>query len=258
MNDPFRSAEIIISHVTDGDKMARQYHLPARIRDFILEHHGTTQASYFYHQALERAGNDKEVDIEQFTYPGPKPQSRETAILMLADSSEATVRSRKPTRKQEIFETVQQVIEDKVRSGQLDESGLTLNDIDTIRRIFTDMLQGVFHPRISYPANLKRDSGTTEAARLPAHSEATTPDMTRTVRDTDKTPPVVLPVESSAAEAPTTPRTSTKELPAIKPQLDEDEMPLPEVPPLPRAGDYNAVHPGDNGSQPPKKDVQEE
>ena len=77
LNDPYRSADIIISHVTDGEPLARQYHLPARIRDFILEHHGTTLVSYFYNQALDEDRKTEEVDrIEQFTYPGPKPQSR--------------------------------------------------------------------------------------------------------------------------------------------------------------------------------------
>ena len=122
----------------------------ARIRDFILEHHGT-QVLYFYQQAVERAGDDEVVDIEQFTYPGPRPQTKETAILMLADSSEAAVRSRKPTKKQDIADTIQQIFETKMRTGQLDESGLTLNDIKLIRKIFVDMLQAVFHPRISYP-----------------------------------------------------------------------------------------------------------
>jgi len=151
LNDPARSADIIISHVTDGERIARQYRLPSRVRDFILEHHGT-QILHFYQMALEQADDDEVVDEEQFTYPGPKPQSKETAILMLADTCEATVRARKPTRKPEILEIVQQSIEGKIKAGQLDESGLTLNDLKTIKRVFVDMLQGIFHPRISYAA----------------------------------------------------------------------------------------------------------
>jgi cyclic-di-AMP phosphodiesterase PgpH len=259
LNDPFRSAEIIISHVTDGEKIARQYRLPARLRDFIMEHHGTTQASYFYQQALERAGDDKEVDLEQFTYPGPKPQTRETAILMLADSCEATVRSRKPTKKQEIVDTIQQVIDDKMRMGQLDESNLTLNDIRIIRKIFADMLQAVFHPRISYPPNLKvpRENAP-ESSRTPVRTDSAAPDVVRTVRDTDRTPPVVTPVESSPSDIPTTPRPPTKEVPVAKNIPEEDNKPLSEVPPLPRAGDHKTARSGENGSQPMKKDVSEE
>ncbi len=262
LNDPFRSAEIIISHVTDGEKIARQYRLPVRLRDFIMEHHGTTQASYFYQQARERAGDDKEVDLEEFTYPGPKPQTRETAILMLADSCEATVRSRKPTKKQEIVDTIQQVIDDKMRIGQLDDSGLTLNDIHVIRKTFADMLQGVFHPRISYPSNLRVPGreATSESVRQPVRSETVTPDVaTRTVRDTDKTPPATPPVEPLVVEIPN-PRTQTKEMSVVKPKpvAEEDNKPLAEVPPLPRTGDHKTVRSGENGTQPAKRDVSEE
>ncbi|MCS7071325.1 MAG: HDIG domain-containing protein, partial [Anaerolinea sp.] len=106
LNDPYRSADIIISHVIDGDRLARQYRLPARIRDFILEHHGTTLVSFFYNRAVLQAGDPETVDTAAFTYPGPKPQSRETAVLMLADSCESTVRARKPANRQEIEEIV--------------------------------------------------------------------------------------------------------------------------------------------------------
>lgn len=267
LNNPLRSAEIIIHHVTDGDKMARQYRLPNRIRDFILEHHGTTLASYFYQQALEAAGDEKRIDIEQFTYPGPKPQTRETGILMLADSCEATVRSRKPTRKQEIADTVQQIFEDKMRSGQLDESGLTLNDIKVTRRIFVDMLQAVFHPRISYPSTPRKEQVTAEINRALVRPESTPKSVERinrtlsqgertdeyslakpseSVRDTDKIPVIAAPGE---APTPSQIRLQTKEIPIVKGLTDEDETPLPEVPPLPRTGDYKAVKLNDNGGK---------
>jgi putative nucleotidyltransferase with HDIG domain len=234
LNDPVRSADIIISHVTDGEKMARQNRLPARLRDFILEHHGT-QVLYFYQQAVERAGDNQAVDIEQFTYPGPKPQSRETAVLMIADSCEAAVRSRKPTRKQDISDTVQQIIEIKIRTGQLDESGLTLNDITTIRKIMTDMLQAVFHPRISYPQPAsERDE---DRPRV----EAPTPraEMNR------------VPVVERRAESPTPPtvnvevprvKLQTREVAPVSPPQEEDEnSPLPEVPPLPRTTEQRQI-----------------
>jgi putative nucleotidyltransferase with HDIG domain len=252
LNDPARSANIIISHVTEGDKLARQYRLPSRIRDFILEHHGT-QVLYFYQQAVERAGDDEVVDIEQFTYPGPRPQSRETAVLMLADSSEAAVRSRKPTKKQDIADTVQGIIETKMRTGQLDESGLTLNDIRAIRKIFIDMLQAVFHPRISYPAGLQP---------APAPAAPVTPDVQRQPQKTDSAPDVVEAVKaetpaeqrktelagavSPSAEQPR-PSRETSEVPALRIAFDEEDAPLPEVPPLPRTGDHKSVKSGENG-----------
>ncbi len=254
LDDPARSAAIIISHVTEGEKMARQYRLPARIRDFILEHHGT-QVLYFYQQAVQRAGGEQGVDIEQFTYPGPKPQTKETAILMLADSSEATVRSRKPTKKQEIDEIIHHIIEGKIQSGQLDESGLTLNDLSTIRRIFVDMLQAVFHPRINYPPQLKPSTqSSAETPRTPTLPNVTQETVgARALPDGDRLPTVVMPAEPQSSKV------LTKEMPAIKIMLDaEDEAPLPDVPPLPRTGEYRTVHNGENDKAPLKKDASEE
>ncbi len=152
LNDPYKSARIIIDHVVEGERLARKYRLPARICDFILEHHGTTRPLYFYRKAVAEAGGDEsQVDPGPFTYPGPRPQSRETAILMLADSSESTIRARRPKNKQEISDVVESVFEARIKEGQLDESGLTLNDLSVIQEVFVETLQGVFHPRIAYP-----------------------------------------------------------------------------------------------------------
>ncbi len=150
--NPYQSARIIIGHVTEGERLARRYRLPHRIRDFVLEHHGTTQVAYFYRQALEqRRDSEQTVPIEEFTYPGPRPQSRETAILMLADGCESSVRSRRPQSRDDIRETVDYIFETRLQSGQLDDSGLTLNDLRLLRDAFLTALQGVFHPRIAYP-----------------------------------------------------------------------------------------------------------
>ncbi|GEM_PF-60531 len=179
LNDPYRSADIIIGHVVDGEKLAAQNHIPARIRDFIFEHHGVTLVSYFYNQALAAAEDKEAVDSDLFTYPGPKPQSRETAVLMLADSCESTVRARKPSNKIEIADVINQIIDTRIHDGQLDESGLRLDDIKTIRTIFVEMLQAVFHPRINYPSSaLSMPRGAAGAlpvgtAPLPALNPAT-------------------------------------------------------------------------------------
>lgn len=152
LDDPYQSARIIIGHVTEGDRLARRYRLPARIRDFILEHHGTTQVHYFYQDALKRAAaSGSAADASGFTYPGPCPQSRETAILMLADACESSVRARRPQSKEDIHESVNYIFETRLQGGQLDESGLTLNDLRILRDTFLATLQGVFHPRIAYP-----------------------------------------------------------------------------------------------------------
>ncbi|MAU13061.1 MAG: hypothetical protein CL607_24805 [Anaerolineaceae bacterium] len=151
LNDPARSADIIINHVIEGDEIAKQSRLPQRIRDFIREHHGTTTVYVFYQRALRQLGGDEsQLDKGDFSYPGPIPQSRETGILMLADSCEAAVRSAKPESKGQISQIVRGIFNSKREEGQLDASGLTLNDLHIIEDIFVDILQSMFHPRINY------------------------------------------------------------------------------------------------------------
>lgn len=153
LDNPYQSAKIITGHVTEGARLARRYHLPARLRDFILEHHGTTQVIYFYRKALDEATNGEIVDIDQFSYPGPRPQSRETAILMLADGCESSVRARRPQSREDVRETVDYIFEKRLQSGELDDSGLTLNDLRELRDSFLTALQGIYHPRIAYPGS---------------------------------------------------------------------------------------------------------
>jgi putative nucleotidyltransferase with HDIG domain len=147
--DPRTSAQIVISHVKDGLELAKKYRLPSKVRDFIPQHQGTALATYFYHQAREIEGD--EVNQEDFRYPGPKPQTKETAIVMLADSCEAAVRGERPDSREGIEELVHKIIDGKVLDGQLDECDLTLHDLHEIRSAFVSILQGVFHPRIKYP-----------------------------------------------------------------------------------------------------------
>jgi putative nucleotidyltransferase with HDIG domain len=150
--DARTSSEIITRHVQDGLDLARRYRLPASIRAFIPEHHGTMRASFLYQKAVQQAGGDaSQVDEQAFRYPGPKPQSKETALLMLADGCEAAVRAARPSSEKEISEIVRKVISDRIACGQLTECPLTLRDLDLIRESFTLTLQGVFHPRIQYP-----------------------------------------------------------------------------------------------------------
>jgi len=148
--DPHTSAEIIISHVTEGLELARQYRLPDRVTDFIAEHHGTTLVAYFYRLAVQDS-QDKQLPEDLFRYHGPRPQSKETAIIMLADSIEALVRANHPSSQVEVDRLIMQVVNERLISGQLDESDLTLKDLGNIRKAFSVVLQGVFHPRIRYP-----------------------------------------------------------------------------------------------------------
>lgn len=150
--DPADSAAVIIAHVPDGVVLARKYRLPRRIDDFILEHHGTMLTRYQYSQALEAAGGDKsKVDEKNFHYPGPRPRSRETALLMLADGSEARARAERPQDEEAMRRIVLSTIEQAQKQGQLDNTQLTLRDLSTITDAFVNILRGTHHPRISYP-----------------------------------------------------------------------------------------------------------
>jgi len=153
--DPYTSAQLIINHVKDGLEMARKYRLPQDICAFIVEHQGTSLTKYFYHKAVDHAGDPAQVNAEEFRYPGPKPQSRETAIVMLADSCEAAVRASDPNSVEEIDKIVHRIIMDKVTSGELDECELTMHDLNLIRSTFTQMLKGVYHPRLKYPEEVQ-------------------------------------------------------------------------------------------------------
>ena len=115
LKDPYRSAAIIINHATEGDQIAKMYNLPNRIRDFIREHHGTTQVFVFYRKALADSGDENGVDPADFTYPGPIPQSRETAIVMMADSCESAIRAVQPESNKEIAEVVHNIIRGKTQ-----------------------------------------------------------------------------------------------------------------------------------------------
>ncbi|MFB0533748.1 MAG: HD family phosphohydrolase [Anaerolineae bacterium] len=156
--DPKTSAQIIVSHTKDGLELARKYRLPGKIQEFITQHHGAGRVSYFYQQARQREGDTGAVNEDDFRYPGPRPVSREVAIVMLADGCESAVRSARPTSPEKIDELVRKVINDRLLRGELDDSDLTLRDLDKIREAFTSILQGVFHPRIKYPAGALKES----------------------------------------------------------------------------------------------------
>lgn len=150
--DPHTSVEIVIGHVRDGLKLARQYRLPAKVRAFIAEHQGTLQASFFYQKALEIAGGEAGlVDEAQFRYPGPRPQSRETALVMLADGCEAATRARRPTTPEDVAGVVDYIFDNRIKDGQLSECPITMEDLRTVREVYIEILRGAFHPRIQYP-----------------------------------------------------------------------------------------------------------
>jgi putative nucleotidyltransferase with HDIG domain len=162
---PVEAAQAIISHVNDGVMLARKHRLPRRIDDFILEHHGTMLTRYQYNQAVNAAGSDASlVDKEQFRYPGPSPHSRETALLMLADGSEARARAERPEDEEAIRSIVRSTIEVAEKQGQLDNTQLTLRDLSIITDVFVSILRGSHHPRISYP---KESPATQDVSTIP-------------------------------------------------------------------------------------------
>lgn len=155
---PEESADIIRHHVIDGIEMARREHLPEEVVQFIPEHHGTSVVQYFYHQALEQKNKGKrkkEVDKGDFTYPGPKPQSKETAVVMMADSIEAAARSLEIQDRKSFSDMIEVIVEGKIDSGQLDESGLTLGDLKKTKNAFLEVLLSSYHERPRYPSQEK-------------------------------------------------------------------------------------------------------
>ena len=163
--DPAQASATIVAHVTDGVALARQYRLPRRIDDFILEHHGTMITRYQFNKAVEAAGGDaSKVDKDNFRYPGPRPRSRESALLMLADGSEARARAERPQTEEDLRKIVLSTIDSAQKQGQLDNTQLTLRDLSIITESFVNILRGTHHPRVSYP---KDESAATNVLTAP-------------------------------------------------------------------------------------------
>jgi putative nucleotidyltransferase with HDIG domain len=148
---PSLSNSILKAHVKIGVEMAREFKLPIEVIEIIEQHHGTSLMRYFYHQALESKDNGSEIEKQDYHYPGPKPQTREAAIVMLADTLEAASRTLHNPSAKRIEELVNEIVESNFRAGQLNESSLTLRGLMKISIVFRRYLTGVFHSRIDYP-----------------------------------------------------------------------------------------------------------
>ncbi len=152
---PRMSALIIAAHVKEGVEFARKAALPERIIDFIPQHHGTTRIAFFYDKAVkqaERKGTGEVIQEDDFRYPGPKPQSKETAIVMLADSVEASTRALSNLSPQELEDAIDAMIKQRFSEGQLDDCNLMLKDLSQIKEAFLKILVGIHHQRVPYPA----------------------------------------------------------------------------------------------------------
>lgn len=154
--NPRLSKMVITAHPKDGIELAKEYGLPPVINNFILQHHGEGLASYFYNQAVKEEGAEN-VKEEQFRYTGPKPNMKETAILMIADAVESAVRSLKNPTSEEIEKIIDKIIVERLNDGQLTDSPLTLHDIKVIAATFSRILRGMQHNRIKYQENIEEE-----------------------------------------------------------------------------------------------------
>jgi hypothetical protein len=154
---PNMSLLVIINHVKRGLEIAEENNIPKEVRDFIPQHHGTNLISYFYKKALEK-NEDSEVQESDFRYPGPKPQSKETGIVMLADAVEAACRALRDPSISRLRNMVNSIVEERFKKGELDECPLTLRDLNLIKESFIRTLTGIFHGRTHYPEDQKTAS----------------------------------------------------------------------------------------------------
>lgn len=164
-NRPEVAAREIILHVINGMEMARNARLPREVAAFIPEHHGTSTMSFFYHKALEKMR--RKVNRDDFRYPGPRPQSKETGIVMIADSVEAASRSLDFVTPEKVDELIQKIINMKLSENQLDESGLTVGDLSVVRESFRDIILSSYHNRPRYP-----DAGDTKKLESDAEKKS--------------------------------------------------------------------------------------
>lgn len=169
---PTMSKLVIMNHVKDGVELAQKYRFHGSIIDFIQQHHGTSLVYYFYRRAIENLDdNDQPVEEEVFRYPGPKPSTRETAIVLLADSVEAATRSLKEPDPAKISEVVHKIINNKFIDGQLDECDVTLKNLERIAAVFIRILSGIYHNRVTYPESESGNSHKKSAKENSRQSE---------------------------------------------------------------------------------------
>lgn len=167
---PSQSAKIIISHVTYGTKLAKEMGLPDRIVDFVPQHHGTRTLHYFLTKAREEAGKGEEIDENDFRYPGPKPQFKESAIMMIADSCEAASRSLSEPTPENIRFIVTKIIDAILADDQLDECDLTLRELTIIRESMIKSLISIYHSRVDYPGYTPPSKTVEDIAAIPSEN----------------------------------------------------------------------------------------
>jgi hypothetical protein len=212
---PAQSAEILRGHVREGLKLADEAKLPRVVKDFIREHHGTQRIAYFFAKA-RRETPDEVIDPNDYCYPGPKPQTKETAIAMLADAVESASRTLSDPSPERIRALIETLVSERAGDGQLDECGLTFRELDRVKREFAHVLTGLYHHRIDYPdpagardrlaeeapARLEQSRPPERLPRLadvdaPERVEQTTIDLERAAQSDTGPPPVIEPAGRS-------------------------------------------------------------
>lgn len=218
--DAYVSAAIVTAHTSDGLALAQKHHLPPEIQRIIIEHHGDTPVMYFYHKALQQA-DGKPVDIKDFRYGGARPSTKESAIVMLADTIEAAVRSMPDPTPQAIQRFIERLVRGKIEDGQLSNSPLSLLDIDGICEAFSTVLSGVFHERIEYPNVQINNPAPAPAAEKPvAQTTAPTPVVKQTTASTPA-------VKQTTASTPVV-KQATAPTPVVQPAA-QTTAPVPVV-----------------------------
>jgi putative nucleotidyltransferase with HDIG domain len=214
---PRMSSLIIANHVREGMELAREFKLPEEVIDFIPMHHGTTRMEFFYQKAIRVAENSddetkvEEVNEQDYRYPGPKPQTKEAGIMMLADAIEAAVRTIEDPTPQRLESTIEDLIKKRVEEGELDECPLTLKDLTRINQAFLSVLVGIYHARVKYPDAEKekrkptRDDGKKQES---AKSDAPKSD-------------VDVPAQRTSDDATPTPTTSEAKLSRTIDEIDK-------------------------------------
>ena len=188
---PRMSSLIIASHVKDGIALAREYKLPEEVIEFIPAHHGTTRMDFFYDKALQLANSSAdetkidEIKEQDYRYPGPKPQTKETGIMMLADTVEAAVRSIEDPNPQRLEETINELVKKRFEEGELDECPLTLKDLTKIKAAFLSVMVGMYHPRPKYPEAEPKKPRVRRPKAPPPSGEAEAR-LERTIREIDE------------------------------------------------------------------------
>jgi len=159
--NPEESAQLIVSHVQEGIQLAKENNLPKEIIDFIPMHHGTTIISFFYERSKKLYGEDK-VNIDDYRYPGPKPNTKETSIIMLADGCESAVRSIEEPDTEKVENVIDSIFKARINDGQLNESPITFKDVTSMKEAFLNILLGQHHRRIRYPKQEEMEKGVIE------------------------------------------------------------------------------------------------